>query len=39
MSNGPCEAEQNALFFMEMQKRDCGSSGQRMSRENTNYIS
>lgn len=39
MSNGPSEAEQNALLFlMEMQKRLCRSSGQSMSRENVNSV-
>lgn len=40
VSNGPCEAERNALLFlMEIQKRLCTCAGQRTSRETANSYS
>lgn len=39
VTNGPCEAEQNALLFlMEIQQRLCRCAGQRVSREIANSV-
>lgn len=39
MTNGPGEAERNALLFlMEIQKRLCRCAGQRLSREIANSV-